>query len=570
MRLSELDWGYVDERAAHFTGREWAFQRLATFLGGRDGVLLLLGDPGTGKTAVAAQLARVSAGRLGAADWVDEALSALPVDAAYFCREGKVDVLDVAQRLSDQLAEAVPQFAHARRVSLAPEIQVGEVHVRTGPLAAGAAVAGVRIDLGALGPESAFLRGVTLPLKRLREAGDRTPVVLLVDALDESLTSPAADALPRLLAALELVHLVVTSRNDTRAIGRLRSRAQVIDLVADAPSGSNDVLAYLHHWLNPHGALDAMTVLAHRIADKAAGNFLYAHYVVDAFIDSGELGGLEERSARRVPLPEGGLSGIYREFLRRELGRDDRAWVERFRPVLAALAVGQDQGLDTTRLAEVATLLRERPITRTAVRDVTGAARQFLDGAHPDGPFRMYHQSFAGFLVDAEHNPDYLIDPVEAHAAILTTYTSNDPLTWDRYARYNLAIHAVGAGQLEVLLDSATFLVAVDPDRLLPTLAAATGNHALRVVRVYRRAAGQLRSRPSGERASYLELHARQAGESEVADGIERAGLDQPWSVPWARWQPVNVRQTIGRHDDGVYAVVVGELGGRQVVVSAG
>jgi hypothetical protein len=430
MRLSEIDWGYVEERAASFTGRGWVFERLAAFLRGRDGVLLLLGNPGTGKTAVAAQLARASADRLTSGR-VDAAMSALPVDAAYFCRAGRVDLFDVAQRLSDQLAEVVPPFAQALRASLAAEIQIGEVQVRTGPVAAGASVAGVRIDLGALAPESAFLRGVTLPLKRLREGGDRTRVVLLVDALDESLTSPTADALPGLLATVEHVHLVVTSRDDSRAVSGLRGQAQIIDLVADAPPDSDDVLAYLHHRLDQHGAPAAMTVLVRRIAGEAAGNFLYARHVVEALIAAGRLAGLDERAAHHVPLPEGGLPGIYREFLRRELGRDHNAWVERFRPVLAAVAVAQDEGLDTDQLARVASLLRERPITRTAVRDVTGAARQFLDGAHPDGPFRVYHQSFAGFLVDAEHNPDFLIDPAETHAAIVTTYRSTDPLTWD-------------------------------------------------------------------------------------------------------------------------------------------
>ena len=99
------------------------------------------------------------------------------------------------------------------------------------------------------------------------------------------------------------------------------------------------------------GALDAMAVLARRIAAQASGNFLYAFYVVNALIDAGGLGGLNERAAHGVPLPEGGLPGIYQEFLRRELGRDRHAWAERFRPVLAALAVAQDEGLDTDQLA---------------------------------------------------------------------------------------------------------------------------------------------------------------------------------------------------------------------------
>src|SRR6266436_4190302 len=108
MQLSELDWAYVQERAAHFTGRGWVFDRLDQFLDGPPGVFLLLGEPGTGKTAVAAQLALAAASRLTAAAAGSAPRRTVPVAAAYFCRASSVDLLDAAQRLSDQLAEAVP------------------------------------------------------------------------------------------------------------------------------------------------------------------------------------------------------------------------------------------------------------------------------------------------------------------------------------------------------------------------------------------------------------------------------------------------------------------------------
>src|SRR5690349_17992360 len=127
MQLSELDWAYVQERAAYFTGRGWVLARLDQFLHGPPGVFLLLGEPGTGKTAVAAQLALAAAGLVtpvtSAAAWAAPRRT-VPVAAAYFCRAGRVDLLDAAQRLSDQLAEAVPGFAQARQATLVPEIHV--------------------------------------------------------------------------------------------------------------------------------------------------------------------------------------------------------------------------------------------------------------------------------------------------------------------------------------------------------------------------------------------------------------------------------------------------------------
>jgi hypothetical protein len=108
MQLSELDWAYVQERAAYFTGRAWVFARLDQFLHGPPGVFLLLGEPGTGKTAVAAQVAVAAAGPLTSAAPGAAPRRAVPVAAAYFCRAGRVELLDAAQRLSDQLAGVVP------------------------------------------------------------------------------------------------------------------------------------------------------------------------------------------------------------------------------------------------------------------------------------------------------------------------------------------------------------------------------------------------------------------------------------------------------------------------------
>ena len=282
MQLSEFDWAYAQERAAHFAGRGWVFARLDQFFHGPPGVFLLLGEPGTGKTAVAAQLALAAAGRLTPAAAAAAPDRAVPVTAAYFCRAQQVDLLDVAQRLSDQLAEAVPGFAHARQATLLPEIHVGDVQVHTGDIAAGGSATGVRIDLSRLeaedGGEAAFKWGVTLPLKRVREAGEMTRVLLLVDALDESLASKTAEALPRLLGELEYAHLLVTARPDHRATGWLRDRAEHMDLLADAPPDSDDVLEYVQRRLTPEGAPAAMAILAQRVAEQASGNFLYAFY----------------------------------------------------------------------------------------------------------------------------------------------------------------------------------------------------------------------------------------------------------------------------------------------------
>ncbi len=472
----------------------------------------------------------------------------MPVAAAYFCRAGRVDLLDVAQRLSDQLAEAVPGFAQARQATLVREVHVGDVQVRTGDIAAGGSATGVRIDLSRLQAETAFVQAVTLPLKRVREAGESTRVVLLVDALDESLASQTAKELPRLLGEVEYAHLVVTARPDRRATGWLRDRAARMDLLADAPPGSDDVLEYLQRRLTPEGAPAAMAVLAQRIAEQASGNFLYAFYVVEALRGGHVLAGLDAAAARGVPLPEGGLPGVYRDFLRRELWRDDRAWSTRFGPVLAPLAVAQDEGLTTEQLRLVAGRLGEEPLTRTAIREVTRTARQFLDGPAPDGPFRVYHQSFADFLVDPEQNPDFLIDAAETHEAIVAAYAATDPLSWDDYARRNLALHASKVGQLDHLLEDARFLLAAEPSRLVPYLDAARSAPARAAAAVYRQSAHLLAPLDPPARASQLELTAHQLGYRGLAARIAGAAPDRPWQTRWSHGHRTTGHQVLTGH----------------------
>ena len=568
MQLSEFDWAYVQERAAYFTGRGWVFARLDQFLHGPPGVFLLLGEPGTGKTAVAAQLALAAAGRLTPAA-ATPPYSAVPVAAAYFCRAGRVDLLDVAQRLSDQLAETVPGFAHERETTLLPEIHVGDVQVHTGDIAAGGSATGVRIDLSRLQAETAFVRAVTLPFKRVREAGESTQVILLVDALDESLASQTAKELPRLLGDVEYAHLVVTARPDRRATGWLWDRAMRVDLLADTPPGSDDALEYLQRRLIPEGEPAAMAILAERIAEHASGNFLYAFYVIEALRGAHVLAALDDAAARGVPLPEGDLPGVYRDFLRRELWRDDRAWSTRFGPVLAPLAVAQDEGLTTEQLRLVAGRLAEEPMTRTAIREVTRTARQFLDGPAPDGPFRVYHQSFADFLVDPEQNPDFLIDAAETHEAIVAAYAATDPLSWDSYARRNLALHASEAGQLDHLLEDARFLVVADPARLVPHLDAARSAPGRAAAAVYRQSAHLLGRLDWPMRASQLELTAHHLGCRGLAARIASAAPGRPWQTRWSHGRQATGHQVIAGHTGRVTAVAAGALpDGTPVIIS--
>ena len=89
MQLSELDWAYVQERAAYFTGRGWVFARLDGFPRAARGVSPARRaghgqDRGCGTVCSGRGWPAAPAPVGAAPDW------AVPVAAAYFCRAGRV------------------------------------------------------------------------------------------------------------------------------------------------------------------------------------------------------------------------------------------------------------------------------------------------------------------------------------------------------------------------------------------------------------------------------------------------------------------------------------------------
>jgi hypothetical protein len=145
-----------------------------------------------------------------------------------------------------------------------------------------------------------------------------------------------------------------------------------------------------------------------------------------------------------------------------------------------------------------------------------------------------------------------------------------DWLAADDYVRAYLAAHAAAAGRLDELLIDPRFLVAAEVNGLVGVLHQAQSMGARVSAEVYELASHTLGRVPFAERASYLELTARQQGADDLAKQIEKLDLGRRWSVPWARWQAASAHRIIGRHEGEVYAVAVGKLDGRPVIVSGG
>ena len=536
MDLSQSDWQYLAERAGAFVGREWVFAQVRSFLFGPPGAFLLHGKPGAGKTAVAARLAQGSCGRLGPADSRPPPVGEGVISAGVFCRAGKATVPELAQRLSDQLAASVTGFADALLAMAGPGITIKEIKdisvVVKGDVHAGGTAGGV-----VLSPQDgkrAFNMGVAAPLQRLREQYTALPIVLLVDAVDEAVDVGEINVLSRLLSKLEGVHLIVTCRTDTSVLSDFKAAEHKLDLIADAPTEDNDLRDYIHNRLRGQAPEEAVDVLADRIAKEATRNFLYAFYVTGTLFQHGRLDRVDDKTARFLPLPTGGLPGVYEDFLDRQIGGDEARWSEELRPVLAPICVALGDGFTTTQLAAIAKRLSGRNFPLTKARDVTRAAGQFLDGPRPDGPFRAYHQSFARFLTNLEENPNWPIDPMETHIAVLAELQAEGAdQGWQAssyYAKNYAPSHAAAVGQLERFVSEADFLVGMAPTAMRSAIRSLSATSRQDPVFIYDVALPFLSEDP-GINAVVLKLVSQIQGNRALSQELDEVHARRPYKA---------------------------------------
>jgi hypothetical protein len=167
--------------------------------------------------------------------------------------------------------------------------------------------------------------------------------------------------------------------------------------------------------------------------------FLYAAIVLDDLLPRLDV----SVDLAEYPLPAD-LSAIYREFLLREIGADrELRWTRLFKPFLGSIGVGQGSGLSLTHL---------KAIVGPEVDLALTALRQFLEHGSEQGPFRLFHKSFADFLFDPDTPGDLKIDTSEAHQAVadgLWKRHASDWLDADPYTLDSLAIHVSAAGDHE-------------------------------------------------------------------------------------------------------------------------
>lgn len=444
---------YVEERTRHFTGRQWVFEALGTWLDSDPAarVFLLTGGPGTGKTALAARIAQMS---LGEADAAHPALAKASLAHFHFCQAGAEHTLSpvtFVQSLSQALANRYLAFRAALAKTASRQIVINTVQtfgtLEAGSQAIGAQIGHINIEIRGTDARPMFDEAVRRPLQELAAsvpAGER--IVILVDSLDEALTFNAENNIVQLLRLADdfppQVRFLLTCRSNSDRVCDLVGQSR-LDLIADAPPSLDEVAPYVI------ARLQAMpepgrSVAASRVSAKSEGNFLYAHHVVNDLLARGNGHGITD--ADTLDLPDA-LEGVYRTFLERELASNRTRWNDVYRPILGPIAVARGDGLTKAQLLGITDLAED------TATDVLGVCAQYLVGGDAEGTrYRIYHQSFREFLLADER---FSVVPSERHAAIARYFQERYGASWgrcdDEYALRYTPTHWADAATLSAV-----------------------------------------------------------------------------------------------------------------------
>ncbi|MFF0204596.1 hypothetical protein [Streptomyces sp. NPDC005017] len=255
------------------------------------------------------------------------------------------------------------------------------------------------------------------------------------------------------------------------------------------------------------------------------------------------------------------------------------------RPLLTALAHTRGTGMPVSVVRSVARLFMAEgtlPGPDEIQQELDREGHYLRVSTDTDGTllYRLYNQGLDDYLRSAQND----IDGECRHTGVLdAVLASRDGLSASRnpawslpYVRRHAAQHAADEGRLPDILVHPGFLVHADADALGPLLTGLLPRPADPRALLLRTSPARIRDLPFGARRQLLALEAMRWGLPDIAhEVLETPAVDAApaRTVPlWATGTNLDTRQlsVFSEHVDAVDAVVVLELDGRPVSVSAG
>jgi hypothetical protein len=430
---------FLKERSIFFFGRDWLFNDINAWRGDErhgERMFLVTGTPGIGKSAVVARfLGQKPCGSI----------------LAYHCflhtEKDTTQLGGFVRNVAFQLAQNIRSY---REILVRPDMKQTLRELDASP------------DEG---PGQFFRNAIFGKLQTLEKPTEIAdgPAWIVVDALDEAVAAGDPDYDKKrqqitglIEAALKLLppwlRIFATSRRDdlTERLGRMfeNGRPFVRQIYLDDEKRMEDANMYRDYIAKrledgPQLSNDAMS----HLINQSEGNFLYLKLVLDQIV----AGAYGVKDIKALPR---GLPFFYTQNFERLYPEPDEDELQNaVRPVLAALAVTR-----TPLTSECLARVTELPALK--LRRVLERLEAYLP--KPQGKYRLFHKSFADWLLDPETPRHYAIAETEGHA-LLARYCWNsfdalheraDEVTdlendadWDYLIRYGID-HLLEAGSI--------------------------------------------------------------------------------------------------------------------------
>ncbi len=405
---------HLESKRQGFVGREWLFAKIDDWRTKRqEKSLLLVGDPGIGKSAIAAELVHRNPGG--------------QVLAHHCCRwddEATLQAGLVVRALAAQAAQAARRLPGYAALLNEPAIAdaISESSCMTNPV-------------------HAYDHGLLTPLSRL-PAPPQGVCYLVIDALDEALAGATrgVNVVEMLAARLEQLpgwlRIVATTRREPAVLQKLRGLRPWPLEAQDVPN-QDDVRRYVEERLRAEPVRGLTPGEGVRLlTQKAAGNFLWVQQALAG------LAGEDDPRAYLERLPAG-LAGIYLRFFERRFA-DEMV----YEPVrrLWQVMIAARQPLTEKQLSAVTGLhmVRELPaLLRSVSQFVVRRPQQGCEDV-----YAVYHKSLTDWLTDDETRRDttWYADPVEGRERLANWCWSEyqrGPRKMDGYALRHLPAHLI-------------------------------------------------------------------------------------------------------------------------------
>ena len=435
---------YLNSAREGFVGRKWLFDRIEGILDNRTkdlSAIIIIGEPGSGKSAIAAQLICSRSSSL---------LIHNNVLGYHFCKHLDKMTKDggkFVKNLVDMIASKIPKFTEI--ISSSPVIQ------RV-----------LREDCSR-DPHGCFEQAIVAPLKQLKAQDlERKLYFIVIDAIDEcasggggsvAITSSIVELvrhkMPRLPSWLKLI---ITSRNDSNILKHFL-KSVTVDLFPSHSNNMGDIKLFITTTLYEHFSLfqafenlfkfkeDEISNLTSSLLRQSQGNFLFVKELLHFC--------LAESFATSLKSIPPTIGGIYFTYFERAYGSRDNFRIGR--KILEVL-VASFVPLSEQELFKVL-YLQDPQLDYTYsdfINKLNGLSHFLRYGKGKT--ISLFHLSLLEWLTD-ENNIDspYFVDKKKGHLTLATYLLKNayNGSNHNQSPVLHLAQHIAFSGHLRFFYD---------------------------------------------------------------------------------------------------------------------